>query len=189
MNSLPISSVKLKINQDWNPVLDMVNTIIAKSKTIHSEVRPYGNATFYDLGNYGSVIHHHISANWYMVHSKLLESKLTWLPRMLTDMAELKPTWLISVLNTDAAEHTDFDHYPTALNYPINTTKAQTYVKFNGTELTYPSLANEPWLLCTQYPHGVRNTETRYVFNMHFGANYDSVLHWFDSRTNLCYEN
>jgi hypothetical protein len=169
--------------------MDMVNNIIAKSKTNHTEVRPYGNATFYDLGMYGSVIHHHISENWYMVQSKLLEKQLTWLPKLLTDMAELEPTWLISVLKSDAAEHTDFSTYPTALNYPINTTQAQTYVRQGTTEFTYPSIANEPWLLATEFPHGVRNSETRYVFNLHFGAKFDIVKQWFESRPNLRYGN
>jgi hypothetical protein len=185
----PVSPVDLKIIQDWSKVVTMVNTIIEKSKTHHSEIRPYGNATFYDLGNHGSVIHHHISENWFMVHSKLLEKHLTWLPKMLADMSDLNPTWLISVLNSNAAEHTDFNHYPTALNYPINTTNAETYVKYLNQEFTYPSITDQPWLLSTKNPHGVRNNELRLVFNMHFGADYDVVRQWLDFRPNLVYGN
>jgi hypothetical protein len=189
MDQRPVSPVDLKIIQDWSVVMTMVETIIAKSKTHYTEIRPYGNATFYDLGNYGSVIHHHISENWFMVHSKLLEKHLTWLPKMLADMAELSPTWLISVLDSNAAEHTDFSHYPTALNYPINTTNAMTYVKYLNSEYTYPSIADQPWLLSTKFPHGVRNTEHRLVFNMHFGAEYDAVKSWLDQHPNLVYGN
>ena len=81
-----ICSVGLKINQDWNPVIERSLNLIKISKTKQSSVEPYGNATFYHLGNLGSVVHHHISQNWHLTVGPWVYKFLPWLEKMLFDM-------------------------------------------------------------------------------------------------------
>lgn len=182
-----LSPVDLTITQDWDPVVKLAQSLIEKSKTHHTEVVPHGNATFYHLGNLGSVSHHHVSGGWHNVVLNSAKKYLTWLPKMLSDMAELGPTWAISIMTTNGALHVDYDTYPAAVNYPINTTKAETYILYKDNEYTYPSIKDAPWMLATGAPHGVRNTELRLVFNLHFSASYSEVRTWFDQHPNLVY--
>lgn len=182
-----MSPVDLRIEQDWEPVVEQAKLLIQKSKIHNSEIIPYGNATFYHIGPLGSVSHHHISKNWHNVVGPWTKKYLPWLEKMLDDMAELGPKYAISVMDGDGAEHIDFDDVPTALNYPIATTNAETYINYNGTEYCYPSIADQPWLLTTQYPHGVRNLEFRVVFNIHFEKTYPEVRQWFDNHPGLVY--
>lgn len=184
-----LSPINLKINQDWLPVIERSQDLILQSKTKNTEVLPYGNATFYHIGPLGSVSHHHISENWHNVVGPWTRKYLPWLDTMLADMAELEPKYGISIMIGNGAEHVDFSDVPSAFNYPITTTNAETYIKYQGQEYTYPSQADEPWLITTQYPHGVRNTELRVVFNVHFGKEYSVVKQWFDARPNLVYGN
>ena len=102
-------------------------------------------------------------------------------------MSELKPRYGISIMEGDGAEHVDYSDVPSALNYPVNSTNAHTFVKFNEVEYTYPSIENQPWLLNTQYPHGVKNTQFRTVFNMHFEQPFPVTKAWFAARPNLVY--
>ena len=182
-----LSKLDFKINQDWAAVTERSLSLIEQAKTRHSAVEPYGNATFYHIGQLGSVSHHHISKNWHNVVGPWTYKFLPWLETMLADMAELEPRYAISVMIGDGAEHVDFDDVPTAFNYPVATTDAVTYVRYNDMEYTYPSITNEPWLLNTQYPHGVRNNEFRVVFNVHFSKPYPVVKSWFAARPNLVY--
>jgi hypothetical protein len=184
-----LSPVKLKFNQDWTPALNIAQKLIDRVKTQHSDVRVRSNTTFYDLGPIGSVGHHHISDDWHTVTGDWTTKYLTWLPKLLADTAELVPQYSINIMNGNGAEHTDFPDVPTALNYPLNTTGAETYLLYEGQEYCHPSLIDQPWLINTQYPHGVRNTECRLVFNMHFAADYVTVKKWFDQRPSLVYGN
>jgi hypothetical protein len=182
-----LAPVKLNIVQDWTEVLSRAQDLIFRSKTHNTEILPYGNSTFYHIGPMGSVIQHDISESWHNVVGPWTNRYLPWLKTMMSDMAELEPRYAISVMVGNGGEHTDFDDVPTAFNYPIETTSAETYVNYQGQEYTYPSLANKPWILNTQYPHGVRNSEFRAVFNLHFGKEYSIVKQWFDSHPNLIY--
>jgi hypothetical protein len=187
------SPVDLKINQDWLEVVAVSQNLIKLSKTHNSAVRrpvkdgKPDNNIFYDIGDLGSVSDHQPSKSWHMVHSPYLAKYLNWLPNMLEDMRELDPTWGISIAVDDLGEHTDKDLYPCALNYPIDTTSAETYIRYQNQEYTYPSLADQPWILDTQHPHGVRNQGLRVVFNLHFSADYTTVKNWFNSRPGLVY--
>lgn len=182
-----ISPVNLLIVQDWDSVISQAKQLIKKSKINNTEIVPYGNATFYHIGPLGSVCQHDISENWHNVVGPWAKKYLPWLDHLMADMASLEPRYAISVMDGYGGEHTDFPDVPTALNYPISTTSAETYVKYNGSEYCYPSIANRPWLLDTQYPHGVRNTEFRVVFNLHFGKKYQEVKQWFDNHPALVY--
>ena len=182
-----LAPVQLKIVQDWTPVVERAQDLIVRAKTQTSEVLPYGHATFYHIGPLGSVCQHDISENWHNVVGPWTKKYLKWLDTMMADMAELEPRYAISIMHGTGGEHTDFSDVPTAFNYPIATTSAQTYVKYQEQEYTYHSLVDEPWILNTQYPHGVRNTELRVVFNLHFGKEYPVVKQWFDSHPNLIY--
>ena len=190
-DSFLLSPVDLTINQDWSKVIPFAQNLIKLSKTHHSEVKLgseyHDNNSFYHLGPLGSVSDHEFSENWHIIHSPYLFKYMPWLLTLLDDMKELDVTWGISIAIGDAAEHTDKKTYPCALNYPINTTQANTYIKYENQEYTYPSIADQPWILNTQYPHGVRNTEERYVFNIHFSADYTTVKNWFDSKPGLVY--
>ena len=135
--SFLLSPIKLKINQDWTPVVERAQDLILRSKTKNSEVSPYGNATFYHIGPLGSVSHHHISKNWHNVVGPWTRKYLPWLDTMLTDMAELEPKYSISIMIGDGAEHVDFTDVPSAFNYPITTTNAETYIKYQGQDYTY----------------------------------------------------
>lgn len=195
MHNLPtsdflLSPVDLTIHQDWAPVLEQAQQLIPRSKIQNSGIEPYGNSTFYHIGMMGSVSHHHISENWHMVVGNWTKKYLKWINTMLHDMEELEPVYGLSIMIGSGAEHTDYDNVPTALNYPIATTNAVTYVKYNDQEFTYPSWANRPWILNTQFPHGVRNDQTlRVVFNLHFAKKYPIVKQWFDARPGLTYGN
>jgi len=183
-----LSPVRLKIIQDWNPVLEICHDFIDKAKISATQTEPHGNSTLYYMGKLACVSHHNISQNWYTVTGLWPKKYLGWLKKMLSDMAELQPTYNISILVGDAAQHVDWPSEPTAFNYPITETAANTYVKYKDQEYTYPSKADEPWILNTQYPHGVKNTEFRPVFNLHFGKEYAVVKKWFDDRPDLVYE-
>ena len=182
-----LAPVQLKIVQDWTPVIERAQDLIVRSKTQNTEVLPYGHSTFYHIGPLGSVSQHDISNNWHNVVGPWTKKYLPWLEQMMTDMAELEPRYAISVMIGNGGEHVDFEDVPTAFNYPIATTNAETYVTYQGQQYTYPSRADEPWILNTQYPHGVRNTEFRMVFNLHFGKEYPVVKQWFDTTPNLIY--
>jgi hypothetical protein len=182
-----VSPVDVKIHQDWSEVIKRTNNLIEHAKTKNTQVEPYGNATFYHIGALGSVAHHHISENWHYVVGPWTHKYLPWLTCMMKDMAELEPKYAIGIMIGDGAEHVDFTGVPTAFNYPINTTHAETYVRYQGQEYTYPSIQDQPWILNTQYPHGVRNGEVRLVFNIHFGKTYQQVKKWFDQNPNLVY--
>jgi len=177
----------MRINQDWSKIISIAEDLISKSRTRYSEIVPYGNATFYHIGLLGSVSHHHISENWHNVSGIWINKYIPWIKQMEKDMVELEPTYQMSIMNGNGAEHVDFPNLPTALNYPIETTDAISYVLVDGMEHTYPSIADQPWLLNTQYPHGVRNTQYRLVFNMHFGRPYDVVKSWFNAHPALVY--
>ena len=190
VNNFLLSPVDLRIVNDWQLVVDSAEGIIEKSKTNYTEIKPYGHSTFYHLGQLGSVGHHHISDNWHNVHilpSPWTKKYLPWLGQLLNDMKELGPTYAISIMRGNGAEHTDYNTYPCALNYPMTTTDAYTYIKYEGQEHGYPSLIDEPWILATGYPHGVRNIGLRTVFNLHFTVDYPTVLRWFDKHPNLIY--
>ena len=182
-----LSPVDLKIVQDLGSIVELSQMLIVESKTKHTEVVPHGNATFYHLGTLGSVAHHHVSGGWHNVVLNNGAKHLPWLHKMLDDMKDLAPTWAMSIMTSNGALHVDYDTYPTALNYPINTTNAVTYIEYQGQEYTYPSIADRPWMLETGYPHGVRNNELRLVFNLHFGAKYPEVRAWFDQHPELVY--
>jgi hypothetical protein len=182
-----VSPVSVKIHQDWSEVIERAQNLIKHAKTKNTRVEPDGNATFYHIGSLGSVSHHHISENWHQVVGPWTYKHLPWLPCLMKDMAELDPRYAISIMVGDGAEHVDFVDAPTAFNYPITTTDAFTYVNYQGQEYTYPSIAGQPWILNTQYPHGVRNNELRLVFNLHFGQSYQQVKKWFDQHPNLVY--
>ena len=169
-------------------MIQIAQILITKSKVNYTEIVPYGNSTFYHIGPLGSVSHHHISDDWHNVKGPWVHKYMPWLNQMLNDMKELEPTFAISIMNGTGAEHVDFDTYPTAFNYPINTTQARTYIKYEKNQYEYPSIANEPWILSTKYPHGVKNTELRFVFNLHFGVDYPTVKTWFDLHPNLIYK-
>jgi len=182
-----VSPVDVKIHQDWTFVIQRARILIEQSKIKNTEIQPYGNATFYHIGALGSVSQHHISENWHYVIGPWTNKYLPWLNQMMTDMVELEPRYAISIMIGDGAEHVDFVDVPTAFNYPITTTDAFTYVNYQDHEYGYPSLEDQPWILNTQYPHGVRNNQLRLVFNLHFGQPYQQVKKWFDQHPNLVY--
>jgi len=182
-----VSPVDVKIHQDWSFVIQRASVLIEQSKSKNTEIQTYGNATFYNIGALGCVSQHHISENWHYVVGPWTHKHIPWLDQMMKDMAELEPMYAISIMIGNGAEHVDFATVPTAFNYPINTTQAETYVSYQGQEYTYPSLEDQPWILNTQYPHGVRNNELRLVFNLHFGKSYQQVKKWFDQNPNLVY--
>ena len=182
-----ISLVDVRIIQNWDPVVEQAQQLIKKSKTNYSEKIDYGNSTFYHIGALGSVVQHNISHNWHNLVGPWTKKYLPWLSGMLLDMAALEPRYGISIMEGYGGEHTDFPDVPTAFNYPVSTTQAETYVKFNGSEYCYPSIADQPWILNTQCLHGIRNNEFRVVFNLHFGKPYTEVKQWFNDHPNLVY--
>jgi hypothetical protein len=184
-----LSPVDFKIYQDWTPVLNFAETLIAKSKEINSEIRPKGNVDFYDLGPVGSVGHHHISEHWYIVSGAWMRKHLPWLNKMMADLAEIEPDPTITFARSDVTEHIDIAAGPTALNYPIFTADAETWIRDDdGQEYSYPSNADQPWLLHTHKPHGIRvRSPYRVAFGMHFGKEYPEVRAWFDAHPNLVY--
>lgn len=182
-----LSPVDITIHQDWAFVVELTKNLIEQSKIKNSEVLPYGNSTFYHIGNLGSVVHHHISDNWHCATGPWTNKYMPWINRMMKDMKDLKPDYGIGIMIGNGAEHVDYPRVPTAFNYLINTTKAETYIKYEDQEYTYPSIEGQAWILNTQYPHGVRNNELRLVFNMHFEVPYEKVKQWFDARPGLVY--
>jgi hypothetical protein len=183
-----LSPVDLKIIQDWNPILEICKEWIEQATQHPTATEPYGTATLYHLGKLICVGQHRASENWFTVNGPWPKKYLTWLDQMLTDMVELEPVYNVSILVGNAAEHTDWPSAPTAFNYPITKTDAKTYVKYQDTEHTYLSLPDQPWILNTQYPHGVKNTEFRPVFNLHFGKEFAVVKKWFDDHPGLVYQ-
>lgn len=182
-----ISPVDIKINQDWQRVTEMAKDLIHRSKTQYSEIKPVGNTNYYHLGPLGSVGHHYVSLDWHFVGGPWVNKYLPWAQQMLDDMKDLNPNFVLSVANGDIAEHIDFDTYPTAVNYPIYDTDAETYVLDQDREYKYPSLKDQAWMLNTQYPHGVRNTGTRVVITMKFATDYQTTRAWFDAHPGLIY--
>ena len=184
----------LTIKQDWTPVIKFAETLISKSKERIGKSRPcsaQGNVDFYDMGNIGSVGNHRISQDWNIVSGNWLRKYCTWLHKAEEDLKELGPDFTITIARSDIAEHVDQNSFPTAINYPIGTTSAETYIKSGGQEYTYPSNSNEAWMITTQLPHGVRNplNELRIAFSIHFATDFATTKTWFDSRPNLVYGN
>jgi hypothetical protein len=184
-----LSPVDLRIYQDWAPALSFAETLINKSKTNYSDIRPAGNVNFYDMGLVGSVGHHIISDHWYIVSGAWMRKHLKWLDKLIDDMAEIEPDPTITFARSDVTEHIDIAAGPTALNYPIFTADAETWVRDkDGKIYSYPSNANKPWLLHTHQPHGITVRDGyRVALGMHFSKEYPVVRAWFDNHPNLVY--
>lgn len=180
--------ISLKIYQDWEPALKMSESLIDKSATHHSDIRRVANTDFHDLGPLGSVGYHYISERWNIVSGIWMHKYFPWLKQMREDFKELTPDFTLTIARSDITEHIDADTWPCAINYPLFTADAETYLKCNGNEYTYPSNADEPWLLTTQLVHGVRNpSKYRACFSIHFAEPYSVVKSWFDAHPNLVY--
>jgi hypothetical protein len=184
-----LSPIKLRIYQDWQPAIDQAEILVRQSKIRHSDIRRVGNVDFHDIGALGSVGHHYISRHWYILSGGWMRKHFKWLNKMCEDMAEIEPDPTLTIARSDVAEHVDLGAGPTAMNYPVFTADAETWVRDDdGTEYSYPSIANEPWMLHTHVPHGVRlRSPFRVCLGVHFAKDYRTVRAWFDKHPDLVY--
>jgi hypothetical protein len=182
-----IAPLNFKIQQDWTKILSTAEILINRAKTQHTEVCEQGYAYFYHLGPLGSITHHYGDVDWNDATGPWIYKHAPWLKTLENDTRHLGMTWSISISTNNINTHVDFDHNPTAVIYPINTTDAETYVIVDDKEHVYPSMSDQPWILNTQYPHGVRNNEKRVTLNLKFKADYATVKQWFDSQKNKVY--
>ena len=186
-----ISPIDLKINQDWTALVAM-GTKIASTPPIESNIipdRPGGNTINFQIGRTCKVSRHKYSEDWCLLYGEWGLKYLPWLPKMLDDMKEIDPVWALSIANGSCGEHVDWEEVPSAINYPINTSGAVTFVKYEDQEYSYPSISDQPWLLNTQYPHGIRSTELRLAFSLRFSVDYKIVRSWFNKNPGLVYGN
>lgn len=182
-----ISPLNFKIRQDWAKILSQADLLISRAKIQHSEVEEKGQTNHYHLGPLGSVSHHYGDLDWNDVHGPWVYKYAPWLKTLEDDTRHLGMSWSINIATSTIKTHVDFAHNPTAVIYPINTTHAETYVMVEDKEYVYPSVSDQPWILNTQYPHGVRNNEKRVTLNLKFKADYATVKQWFDSQNNKVY--
>jgi hypothetical protein len=179
--------VNVKIDHDWSRTKTMVTKMLALESQV-AESESYGAADHYDLRSLGTISKHTTSKSWYRLSSPVVNKTMPWLPELFDTLKELKPDdGSISVMQGNGAEHIDWPHLQTALNFVIENTDpaAYTWVRHEDHYESYPSVANSAWILDTQKLHGISNAGERWTLSIHFNTDYELVKQWFNANPNL----
>jgi hypothetical protein len=198
-----VSKIDLFIDHDWTDLISAYNAVREKwiSGTLRDKkwVDEYQTYQF-DFGAFGSLISldsisdQQNSAS--MLNGKIVESFLPWIKQMKHDFMEID---LIAVTffetkgpikrHADGVVKNENFKGHCRLNYIITDCEAITYVDNNGKIESYPSHSGTAWLLDTQKPHWVENSDTRHLFQLSFNRPYHEVLAWFRSNPKFYYGN
>lgn len=193
MNKLT-QQLPVRIVNDWvkttQVAMHCIDAVKTKSSFITKEYAYSEYGYHYEFGSAGTVSHiTNGSAQWYAVTGSLIESTMRFLPQLVTDLADLTPTFAsINFLVGNGAEHKDQVTQQTGFNYFFNTSNSTTYARNGAYEESYPSEANTGWLLDIQHPHRIDNTDQRIWFNLRFGKSFDYCQQWFSDAQILVYE-
>ena len=181
--------VNLTINHNWQSTKKVVENLIKLEQ--HVVPNEYGAADHYELKSLGTISRHRPSEHWYRVSGPAVTRTMSWLPKMLDIMKELKPDeGCISRLKGNGAEHIDLPHLMTSVNYIFDNSDQLAYTSITNKKevFIYPSCINSAWILNTQLPHKIINNGIRWTLSIHFNTEYGIVKEWFDNNTNLIFE-
>jgi hypothetical protein len=193
MNNLTFQT-PIRIVNDWSKTtkvatqcIDLVQT---KSARITKEYKFSDYGYHYEIGNTGTVAHiTNGSTHWYAVTGKLIESTMRFLPSMVSDLADLNPTFAsINYMIGNGAEHQDHAAQKTGFNYFFNTSDSTTYVRNNELVESYRSIKDTSWILDIQQLHSISNTNERIWFNLRFGKPFAYCRDWFADHLTMVYE-
>lgn len=183
----------IRIDHNWKNTVAVlehgIELVTSNSPKITKQYKHSDYGYHYELGSAGTISHvTNGSSYWYNMTGPLIEKSMPFLPLMLDDLAELEPTIVsMNKLVGNGSEHKDQPGQNTGFNYFINTTDSLTYVKDEDYMETYPSIANQGWLLDIQKPHGIHNTESRVWFNLRFAKPFAECKEWFEEHMVLVY--
>ena len=80
--------VNLTINHNWQSTKKVVENLIKLEQ--HVVPSEYGAADHYELKSLGTISRHRPSEHWYRVSGPAVTRTMSWLPKMLDIMKELK---------------------------------------------------------------------------------------------------
>ena len=191
------AAVNLKINVDWAKTINLLETSLAIVKTkpelITSQYKYSDYGYHYEISNRLNVAKvTNGSPDLHAINGPLVANTMPWVNKLLNDMAPMKPMFFtFNRLILEGREHIDQAGMLCAINYFVNTTTANTFVKDGEYEESYPTIQDTCWLLDIQKLHRIDYSDTipRYWFNVRFGESFDFCRDWFQEHTNLAYSN
>ena len=138
--------VDLKINVDWAKTINLLETSLAVVKTkpelITNQYKYSDYGYHYEIGNRLNIAKvTNGSPDLHAINGPLVANTMPWVDKLLNDMAPMKPmVFTFNRLIYEGREHIDQAGMLCAINYFINTTTANTFVKDGDYEESYPTI-------------------------------------------------
>jgi hypothetical protein len=199
-----VSKIDIFFHLDWDPVIKKfiyLKDLIINQPPTKSMVISFGE-TRYDFGSNGSLMFYNSISNTKnssgSLTGRLIENFLPWQEKLKNDFKEIKLAgiglqWGIDDLLCHADDpsgelrNAGVTHH-CKLNYLLTDNDAITYAKNDdGTIETYPTVKNAAYLIDTTKPHWVKNSSTRFLFQLTFHEEFEKVNQWFTEHPGLSY--
>jgi hypothetical protein len=202
-----VSKIDILFDLDWDPVFKKfiyLKDLINKQPPTKSLTTTFGE-TRYDFGDNGSFMFYNNISNIKnssgALTGRIIENLLPWQEQLKNDFKEINLTgiglqWGIDDLlcHVDGVDDPGQElskaggiHH-CKLNYSLTDNDAITYAKNDdGSVETYPTVKNTAYLIDTTKPHWVKNSSTRFLFQLTFHEDFRKVNQWFSEHPGLSY--
>lgn len=201
MTKSNLVQVNLSISQDWSTLTSVYKKILElwRNDKLPNLVQLTDiGACHYDLGDLGSLtVLDMISAEKKkasFLHGKIVENKLSWLPKLKQDMSELNlESVCLFYSNQDILKHEDQSGVIQSrndickINFFIENSNSRFFIEDQGVVESVPAVANTAWLCNVVNTHWATIPDELFLFQLCFYNPFDQVLEWLNAHPELNY--